>query len=90
VQVGALRFWFPSSLFFLLKLLPSFISTDGDCPLGLGVQRLEFSKESVPTTAIILGERVMTIYNFPPFFFSFFSSDGLSISSCSLIHNLDS
>jgi len=71
VQVGALRFsQVPLLSFFsLLKLLASCISTDGDSPLGLGVQRLEFTEaESVPTN-VILGERAMTIYNFAFFFF---------------------
>ena len=71
VQVGALRFSQVPLLFFfsLLKLLASCISTDGDSPLGLGVQRLEFTEaESVPTN-VILGERAMTIYNFAFFFF---------------------
>jgi hypothetical protein len=83
---------FPSYFFFsLLKLLASCISTDGDSPLGLGVQRLEFTEaESVPTN-VILGERAMTIYNFA-FFFSFsLAAMAFSISSCSLvIPNLDS
>jgi len=77
VQVGALRFSQVPLLFFfsLLKLLASCISTDGDSPLGLGVQRLEFTEaESVPTN-VILGERAMTIYHFA-FFFFFFGSDG--------------
>ncbi|RLN33055.1 hypothetical protein C2845_PM03G17110 [Panicum miliaceum] len=35
--------------------LISFISTDGDCPLGLGVQRLEFSEAESVATTVILG-----------------------------------